>query len=275
MLVEWYIKDIEWLCSATHCIEDADPESVRRRASTIRVVKLSIMQAAVNMGFAFGNLFGGLAVQHLGPDASFGLIAALSAVALLCLCPVPDLRPDADAPPLALNTAAQDTREREPSREEQVSAAAAAEAPSARTPILVRGARTSARCSTRLCAPFRLMADSFEATFWTSRPQLGRWNRLLVVLPITGIWTYVLSEGVENSLNFLYFTLSPRSFSPDRFGVYSLVARLLMALSLSLVLPAVRHLARHRDHFYVNIAIGDYWLMISNLKLRNYYFLVL
>ena len=95
-------------------------------------------------------------------------------------------------------------------------------------------------------AQFRLTADSFEETFWTSRPELGPWNRLLVVLAITGIWTYVLSEGVENSLNFLYFTLSPRSFSPDRFGVYSLV------------LPAVCHLARHRDHFYVNLAIGDY-----------------
>ena len=194
-------------------------ENSEQSMSLISSTRLSILHGLYNMGIAVGLLTGGLIVSWIGPARAFGFVAILALLAFFIVWfGVKDL----------------------PASKEQ-SYGAYGEGDYSRGALWV------------LRMLFVFTSDAYYATFCKPRHASGRTILMLLVIALLA---FVFCYELHPYIDYLYLSLSPRSFSPELYGVYSMLKYSSVAISLFTLLPAIYYIFRDRHYFTINVLIA-------------------
>ena len=198
------------------------PETQEQRMSLISSTRISILQALINFGIGVGLLSGGLFVHWFGPALAFGYLAVLATIAFFIV-----LFGIKDLP--------------------------AAEEDSYDDEVKAYGKLWLLRM------PAVFMADAYFATFCKPRPASERTILGLVVLALLA---FVFCYELHPFIDWLYLSLSPRSFTPLLYGIFSLIKYTLVGIVLVTILPAVYYIFRDKHYFPVNVIIAVFGMVM-------------
>ena len=109
------------------------------------------------------------------------------------------------------------------------------------------------------------MAQSYKVTFCKERAEIGVYGRVILSLIVLALISYTFCYELHPFVDYLYLTLSPRSFTPILYGVFSIVNYTLIAISLVTALPFVYHLFRETGTFAVNTGVVAFGMATLSL----------
>ena len=208
----------------------------------LKNVRLALLTAIVTMAYGIGVLFGGIFVAIVGSNWSFAYLAGLATMTLLlCVYGVKDLPLEVKSEKessLALNNV-----EKQKSKKE-----------------------TDGFCEKFLFIlkhPFELLVDAYYTVFCKPRPEIGPHGRLVLILITLCSWVYSIIQLSEYFLNYLYFTLSPRSFTPFLYGVYTISETMLESLSIVIILSFVYYIFCNQDSIGINVGISCFGMIAT------------
>ena len=212
----------------------------------LKNVRLALLTAIVTMGYGIGVLFGGIFVAILGSNWSFAYLVCLATmILLLCVYGVKDL-------PIEVK-----------SENESSLASSNVEKQESKNKIC-------GLCENFLFLfkyPFELLANAYYTVFCKPRPEIGPYGRLVLILIMLCLWIYSIIQMIEYFLNYLYFTLSPRSFTPFLYGVYNISDSTLTFFSILIILSFIYYIFRNQDPIGMNVGISCFGIIATIFSL--------
>ena len=205
-------------------------------------VRLALLEALSTIGLGMGFLLGGIFVAILGTDWSFGYLVCLSSITLLLVVfGVRDLpkaiKSEHENLPVAPNVMEQELE------------------------------KDTAGCCEKFAIllkhPYELMADAYYTVFCKPRPEIGPHGRLVLILIMLCLWIFSICYMVELFIDYLYFTLTPRNFTPFLFGIYSISDSTMQTLSIAIILTFIYYIFRNQDPIGINAGITVFGIIAA------------